>query len=446
MVPASVSSRKQTLTTGKLFALDGPRVGAGGRAYAKAGLETEPTAFYAKHEGDTLTLDMLDVIGADFWTGEGITSSAVQSSLSPNIKNIRLRINSPGGDAVEGVAIRSILKAHATEHGAKITAEIHGMAASAATVIAMAADEIHMAPDALFMIHEAWTLAVGEADDLRHTADLLDKMNGNMSALYAAHSGNSVSDVEDMMAEETWMTAAEAVESGFVTSVMSEGKTQAVSPSRVFASLTQFSKTPPGILARYGTEGGVRLAVALNSEPATEQPKVNPDILKLLGLKADASDDQIIKAVGVLAARADDAEKLTKEYQVDAAAARAERDILAVANTTADVAHRIKSLEAKGKKTPAEAKALGEKWAKNSQRGAVAVELFLEDLVEYEGKDPLPMTRASNLDGRDAPDVGGDPTEVTPAMRKLYGPEVSDAQILKTEIAQAQSNRDQESN
>jgi ATP-dependent protease ClpP protease subunit len=409
--------------------------------YARAGLTPEPVAFAANTKGETLTLDMMDVIGPD-WFGEGITARAIQSVLTPETKTIRLRINSPGGDATEGTAIRSILRTHAEEHGATITAEIHGMAASAATVIAMAADEIVMAEDALFMIHEAWSMSVGDADGLRAQAAVLDKINGSMAALYATRSGQSLEDTREMMAAETWFTAEEAIEAGFADRSM-KAKTAAKASARVFARITQFSNPPPELLARYGTEGGARLAVALIDQK--DAPTVNEQTLKLLGLRADAGEDQIIEAVASTVLRAEQAEALAKDVRAEVTTVTAERDALAAANVTASVAHRIETLKTQGKCTPAEADALAEKFAARCGRGQLAIDLFLEDLTELEAKNPLALAQSSGLDARTAPGPV-DPNVVTPAQRAMYGADVPDEQILKAEQAQAKADRDAKGN
>jgi ATP-dependent Clp protease, protease subunit len=148
---------------------------------------------------------------------------------------IHLRINSPGGSVFAARAIETALR----EHKAKIVAHIDGLAASAATFIAMAADEIVMAPGALFMIHKAWTMTYGNADDLMAEAALLEKIDGTLADTYAARTGKDASAVMELMAAETWFTAQEAVDAGFADRVAED------SPKAKGAwNLTAYDKAP----------------------------------------------------------------------------------------------------------------------------------------------------------------------------------------------------------
>lgn len=128
---------------------------------------------------------------------------------------IHLRINSPGGSVFAARAIEQALR----EHPARVVAHIDGVAASAATFVAMAADEVVMAKGALFMIHKAWTMAYGNSDDLLSTAELLDKIDGTLIQTYADRTKQTAEQIGEWMAGETWFNAAEAVKFGFADSV-----------------------------------------------------------------------------------------------------------------------------------------------------------------------------------------------------------------------------------
>jgi hypothetical protein len=123
-----------------------------------------------------------------------------------------MRIYSPGGSVIEGNAIFNAL----LNHPAKITAQID-FAASMATVIAMAANEIIIAENGFFMIHNPWAQATGDSDDMRKTADLLDKIKTTIVSAYKRHAKLSDTEIEGMMKAETWMTADEAMDFGFAT-------------------------------------------------------------------------------------------------------------------------------------------------------------------------------------------------------------------------------------
>ena len=128
-----------------------------------------------------------------------------------NADTIHLRINSPGGSVIDGNAIFNAL----LRHDAKVITHIDGLAASMASVIAMAGDEVHMSDNALLMIHNPWTVSMGDADELRADADLLDKMSGSIMNAYG-RSQYEDSEIKDLMDAETWFTAQEAFDAGFV--------------------------------------------------------------------------------------------------------------------------------------------------------------------------------------------------------------------------------------
>ncbi len=130
------------------------------------------------------------------------------------VETIHLRINSPGGSVIDGNAIFNAL----ARHSAKVITHIDGLAASMASVIAMAGDEIRMADNALLMIHNPWTVSMGDADDLRADADLLDKMRDIILTSYG-RSQYSAEELVDLMDAETWMTAQEALDAGFIDSI-----------------------------------------------------------------------------------------------------------------------------------------------------------------------------------------------------------------------------------
>lgn len=158
---------------------------------------------------------------AEFWGGV-TPKSFIQALKDIDADTIHIRVNSPGGSVFAARAMEQALR----EHKARIVAHVDGVAASAASFLVMAADEIVMAPGAMMMIHKAWTVAMGNADDLVNTADLLDKIDGTLAATYAARSGESVEKITEMMAAESWFTAQEAVDFGLADSVAENVKAQ----------------------------------------------------------------------------------------------------------------------------------------------------------------------------------------------------------------------------
>lgn len=159
-----------------------------------------------------------DVIG-EGWLTEGVTAKRVRDDLAKMAATDRVtvRINSPGGDAFEAVAIMTLL----SQHKGGVDVQVDGVAASAASFIATAGDRVTIAEGAMIMIHNAWTVAAGSAAEMLRAADLLGKMDGTLAAAYAAKSGKSEADIRDAMAAETWLTADEAIDFGLADAKVS---------------------------------------------------------------------------------------------------------------------------------------------------------------------------------------------------------------------------------
>jgi ATP-dependent Clp endopeptidase proteolytic subunit ClpP len=130
-------------------------------------------------------------------------------------KKIELHVNSPGGDVFEGITIYNALRAHPAE----VETCVDGLAASIASVIALAGTKVRIAEGAFFMVHNPAAGVWGEAKDLRHTADVLDKVGDSIAGIYAAATGRSVKEMLEAMEAETWYGAAEAMEFGFADQV-----------------------------------------------------------------------------------------------------------------------------------------------------------------------------------------------------------------------------------
>jgi ATP-dependent Clp protease protease subunit len=162
-------------------------------------------------------ISIYDVIGEDFWTGDGVTSKRVAAALrSIGDQDVIVNLNSPGGDFFEGVAIYSLLK----EHPRKVTVKIMGLAASAASVVAMAGDDIQISKAGFMMIHNTWVLAIGNKNDLREAATTLDTFDESMAALYASRSGVTQKKAQQWMDDETWFNGQNAVDEGMADSIL----------------------------------------------------------------------------------------------------------------------------------------------------------------------------------------------------------------------------------
>lgn len=183
----------------------------------------------------------------DSWFG-GVTAKQFSDDLAAlgSVSTIHVRINSAGGDVFDGLTIYRRL----VDHSAKIIVHIDSLAASIASVIAMAGEEIHIAEAAQVMIHDAWGLAIGGADDLRSMADRLDVTTASLRDIYVARTGNGAAKVETWMDQETWFTAAEAVENGFATNIVENMKMAA----RIDPAKHKFRNIPATLSATPNTD------------------------------------------------------------------------------------------------------------------------------------------------------------------------------------------------
>lgn len=177
---------------------------------------------------------------------------------------VAVHLNSPGGDIFDGLAIYQALK----DHPANVTVHIDGLAASIASVIAQAGDRIVMAPKASMMIHDGWTMAVGNAGDLRKTAELLDKQSDIIASVYADRSGLPTEHWRARMLEETWYNADEALAAGLIDEV--EGKAKTVD-----------EPFDLGVFAHAGREKAPEPVIKPLNEapPVVEPPAVEPPVV-----------------------------------------------------------------------------------------------------------------------------------------------------------------------
>lgn len=166
--------------------------------------------------GDNV-ITMFDMIGEDYWSGGGITAKGVAAQLRAiGDRPVEVQINSFGGDMFEGIAIYNVLR----EHPQPITVKIMGMAASAASVIAMAGDEIQIGAASFIMIHNCWVMAVGNRHDMAETAAWLEPFDTAMAEVYATRTGQDTKAVARWMDSETYMSGSLALERGFADAVL----------------------------------------------------------------------------------------------------------------------------------------------------------------------------------------------------------------------------------
>lgn len=161
---------------------------------------------------DDASISILDVIGEDWWTGQGVTSKRIAAALRAiGNRDVTVNINSPGGDYFEGLAIYELLRMHP----ARVTVRIMGLAASAASIIAMAGDEVLIGRSGFLMIHNVWVVAGGDKAALREVADWLEPFDQAAVDIYAARTGLDAKDLARMLDKETWINGTAAVDQGF---------------------------------------------------------------------------------------------------------------------------------------------------------------------------------------------------------------------------------------
>jgi ATP-dependent Clp endopeptidase proteolytic subunit ClpP len=230
----------------------------------------------------------------------GLTAqSFIEEIKSYKNTPMSLHINCVGGDVFEGMAIYNVLK----KRTARTTVYIEGIAASMGSVIALAGDEVVMAENSLFMIHNAWGGAMGEATEIRKTAALLDKISGEIADIYTKKTNLPYNKVKEMMDEETWLSADEAFNLGFIDSISDAIKVAAKYDVSKFKNITD-------------KEIQNKLSVNLKSKKMTEElknwfnAKVEEIITKVKASNESETED--VKEVEVMMADEKEvSEKLT---------------------------------------------------------------------------------------------------------------------------------------
>lgn len=176
-------------------------------------------------------------IGETFW-GDGVSAKSFSDELKElpkAVKDITVRINSPGGDVFDGISIYNRLK----QHPAKVTVYIDGLAASIASIIALAGDEVIAGEGTLFMIHKPMTMGYGNSNEFEELISRLDDVEEQLVGIYRRKTGLDRSEIKNMLSKETWLNADEAKEKGFIDSIMAESE-----ELRVAANVEGFKNIP----------------------------------------------------------------------------------------------------------------------------------------------------------------------------------------------------------
>ena len=266
-------------------------VAPAGRPCARVTCETLPSALDRWDGGikaaatDDNSISVFDVIGQDYW-GEGITAKRIAGALrAMNGADVTVNINSPGGDMFEGLAIYNLLR----EYEGHVTVKVLGIAASAASIIAMAGDDIQIGRGAFLMIHNCWVYAMGNRHDFAELAQSLEPFDTAMADIYAARSGLDIDAVQKLMDGESYIGGSDAVAKGLADSLLSadaviDGDESPGAALRKLDALLAKTNTPRAERRKLikALSGGMPGAVTTNDGTPGAAEDIKPETLNSL--------------------------------------------------------------------------------------------------------------------------------------------------------------------
>lgn len=261
--------------------------------------------FWNFNDSSELVLD--GVIASESWYGDEVTPQLFRDELAEHRGDLTVVINSPGGDVFAGVAIYNALK---NRDGGKTTVRVDGVAASIASVIAMAGDSIKMSLGSTMMIHKPWSMAVGDATELAKTIQLLDKLEGSIVDIYADRTGLEKDEIVKLLAAETWLTPEEAVALGFADEAPEKR-----------ASLSDTMKNVKDLLAPI--QNAV-MQPMMSIQVKAEQPKVEEADDSTTTPPTDEAAEQAVEVEPTVEADATDGETEVEEAETPEASEQSE--------------------------------------------------------------------------------------------------------------------------
>lgn len=197
-------------------------------------LRARAGTYKIENKASEATVYIYDEIG---WFGIS-AEDFIKDFNAIDAKTINIRLNTPGGSVFDGTAIFNAIR----QHKSKTITHIDGLAASIGSIIALASDEVRMAENAFFMLHEAWSIVIGNADIMREEAELLDKVDGVIAKTYMDKTGKDKKEIKKLMKKETWMTADEAKEMGFIDVI--DGEKEDEKAKATLFDLSVFANVP----------------------------------------------------------------------------------------------------------------------------------------------------------------------------------------------------------
>ena len=230
---------------------------------------------WVKNEDETRTLYLEGVIAEESWFADDVTPAMFKEELYSEEGPITLHINSPGGDCFAASQIYTMLK----EYPHDVTVQIDGIAASAASVIAMAGTRVQMSPTSMMMVHNPFTMAVGDTEEMRKAIQLLDEVKESIINAYEIKTGQSRTKLGHLMDSETWMNAWKAKELGFCDEVMFAGENDQPDTKNV-SGFSYARKTA---------------AVCLMNRLVASIPKPEPEKVPETRIPAADADDRLLK-------------------------------------------------------------------------------------------------------------------------------------------------------
>ena len=290
-------------------------------AMATSATKTNNQSWYSikAKANDTAEISIYDEIG--FWGVSAASFAQDLKSCGNNLKQINLHIHSPGGDVFDGIAIYNLLK----NHPANVTVYIDGLAASMASVIAMAGNEVIMPENAMMMIHKPWGIQGGDAEDMRKYADLLDKVENTLIPAYASKTGKTPEELAEMLSAETWLNGKECVEQGFADKLAEPLVAMASIKSRKLEDFENMPKAIKDMLFKpQGNVGAnpapqatqtestvpvnkVTQVVVNNAQVQAELNKRNADIKAVFAPFGTTHNDLLVECLGDLSITAEQA-------------------------------------------------------------------------------------------------------------------------------------------
>jgi len=225
---------------------------------------------WVKNDDETRTLYLEGVIAEESWFADDVTPAMFKEELFSGNGPITLHINSPGGDCIAASQIYTMLM----DYPHDVTVQIDGMAASAASVIAMAGTKVCMSPTSMMMVHNPFTAAMGDTDEMRKAIQLLDEVKESIINAYQIKTGQSRAKLSHLMDSETWMNAWKAKELGFCDEVLFTGESQ---PDATVSGFSYARKTAAACLMNR----------VLASVPQPEPEKVLVDDIRVSAAEAE---------------------------------------------------------------------------------------------------------------------------------------------------------------